>query len=167
MERLRLKYERNIVWIYPLINMVGALSLSLGVIYLDTRGYVIYEHVPRIFLTSVSLARKILGALVASLLTITTFTFSTIMAVLTMYSSDFSPRIVENFLREKISLKVMGMFIGGFFYSITSLLFMRDALESDLVISASYALSIRSAPLFRQTTSLTLLPMKQKQFLKV
>lgn len=137
LEKLKLKYQSNKIWIYPLKYIIVACILSFITILIDTKYNDIHEYIPSIFLTSVDLAQTILGALVGSLLSITTFTFSTTMVVLTMYSSDFSPRVVENFLSEKITMKVLGMFMGGFFYSITSLLFMRKTLKVDFVISAS------------------------------
>ena len=57
------------------------------------------------------------------------------MAV-TMYSSNYSPRIVQNF-KEKNIFKSIRHLLGGFIYSITSLLFMRDSLYTDHVVSAS------------------------------
>ncbi len=137
LEKLRLKYEENRLWIYPMKYIIVACILSAITIMVDTRYVFVHKYVPTIFLTSIDLAQTILGALVSSLLSITTFTFSTTMVVLTMYSSDFSPRVIENFLSEKITMKVLGMFMGGFFYSITSLLFMRQTLSTDFVISAS------------------------------
>ncbi|MDO5718770.1 MAG: DUF2254 domain-containing protein [Tissierellia bacterium] len=136
-QKLKLKYQKNKIWMYPLKYILVAFILLLITVAIDTRYYKFHKYIPHIFLTSISLAQTILGALVGSLLSITTFTFSTTMVVLTMYSSDFSPRVVENFLNEKITLKVLGMFMGGFFYSVSSLLFMRKSLGSDQVVSAS------------------------------
>lgn len=56
-----------------------------------------------------------------------------------MYSSQFSPRVVENFLTNKITMKVLGLYVGGFFYCITTLLFMRNTNLNYLVISATVA----------------------------
>ncbi|NLJ94328.1 MAG: DUF2254 domain-containing protein [Clostridiaceae bacterium] len=136
-KKLKLKYDENIVWLYPIFHMLFAALLAYIVIRVDISERGLFKYIPRIFLTSVPLARTILGSLAGSLLTITTFTFSTVMAVLTMYSSNYSPRIVQNFLKKKISLRVLGIFLGGFIYSITSLLFMRDSLYTDHVVSAS------------------------------
>lgn len=72
--------------------------LAIGAILIDTKYVPILDFIPDLFLTRVELAKVILGTLSGSLLTITTFTFSTIMVVLTMYSSNFSPRVVNNFL---------------------------------------------------------------------
>lgn len=59
------------------------------------------------------------------------------MVVLSMYSSQFSPRVIKNFLSNKVTLKVLGLFVGGFLYSIITLFFMRDDLLDKDVISAT------------------------------
>ena len=56
-----------------------------------------------------------------------------------MYSSNFSPRVVGNFLTDKITMKVLGVFVGGFFYCILALFFMRNAYSEYLVVSATIA----------------------------
>ncbi len=135
--KLKLKYKKNRLWIYPLRYILTACILAVIVVLIDTGQIMIDRYIPDVFFTSIELAQTLLSTLAGSLLSITTFTFSTTMVVLTMYSSQFSPRVIENFLSEKITLKVLGIFMGGFFYCIISLFFMRKSLESSLVVSAS------------------------------
>lgn len=94
------------------------------------------ELVPSFLLIKVSLAQTILGVIAGSLLTMTTITFSMIMVVLTTYSSQFSPRTLPNFITNRNTMRVLGIFMGGFVYSIFALLFMRQV-YSHAVISAS------------------------------
>ncbi len=137
--KLRIYYDENKMWFYLAQYMLISFLLALAAILVDIRYIPILDYVPNIFLTSVELAKLILSTLAGSLLTITTFTFSTIMVVLTMYSSNFSPRVVNNFLTEKITMKVLGIFVGGFFYCILALFFMRNAYSKYMVISATIA----------------------------
>jgi uncharacterized membrane protein len=132
-------YKNNKKWIYLSGYILIALILSTIIILIDNNILPIQQYIPAIFLTTVDLAKVILGMLAGVLLTITTFTFSTILIVLTMYSSQFSPRVVENFLSNKITMKVLGIYTGGFFYCITNLLFMRNANFDHLVIAATIA----------------------------
>ncbi len=126
------------IWLYPFIYGVLSLLGAFFIILIDSRYLLdLQSHMPSIFFTSIDLAKMILGIVAASFITITTFTFSTTMVVLTMYMSQFSPRIVENFLTNKNTMQAFGIFIGGFIYSIVSLLFMRDIISEYLVISAS------------------------------
>ncbi|NLX94175.1 MAG: DUF2254 domain-containing protein, partial [Clostridiales bacterium] len=113
--------------------------VAIVAILIDTKTIPLLDYIPDFLLTSVELAKLILGTLSGALLTITTFTFSTIMVVLTMYSSNFSPRVVTNFLTDKITMKVLGIFVGGFFYCILALFFMRKGFSDYLVVSATIA----------------------------
>ncbi len=136
-EKIKKFYSNNRIWIYLLKYILISIALAALAILVDTRALSILDKIPSIFLTSVDLAKTILSTLAGALLTITTFTFSTIMVVLTMYSSEFSPRVVNNFLTDKVSMKVLGVFVGGFFYSIITLFFMKNSFSEYLVLSAT------------------------------
>lgn len=137
--KIKLFYNENKIWMQLSKYIFISILLALLVIFIDTKTIPTLDYIPKILLTSVDLSKEILGTLTGSLLTITTFTFSTIMVVLTMYSSDFSPRVVSNFLTDKITLKVLGVFIGGFVYCILTLFFMKNTYSDYLVLSASIA----------------------------
>ncbi len=136
-EKIKKIYSENTIWIYLSKYILISIAISAIVIAIDTRTVPLLDDIPSIFLTSVDLAKTILSTLAGALLTITTFTFSTIMVVLTTYSSDFSPRVVNNFLTDKVSMKVLGVFVGGFFYSIITLFFMKSSFSEYLVLSAT------------------------------
>jgi uncharacterized membrane protein len=60
------------------------------------------------------------------------------MVVLTMYTSQFSPRVIENFLSQKSTMKSFGIFVSGFLYSIISLLFIRDILSDYKIMAGTF-----------------------------
>lgn len=138
-DKIKIFYRNNTIWVYLAKYILISLFLAVFVILIDSKFIAVLNLIPEIFLTSVELAKLILSTLAGSLLTITTFTFSTIMVVLTMYSSNFSPRVVNNFLTDKTTMKVLGIFIGGFLYCILALFFMRNAFSEYLVLSATIA----------------------------
>ena len=138
-DKIKIFYRNNKIWMYLAKYIIISVILSIAVILVDAKMIPVLNYIPTFLLTSVELAKVILGTLAGSLLTITTFTFSTIMVVLTMYSSDFSPRVVNNFLTDKITMKVLGIFIGGFFYCILALFFMRNSFSEYSVLSATIA----------------------------
>lgn len=129
---------RQTIWFIPSLYTVLASLLALAMVLVDTKyNNDVKEYIPGYFRTTVDLAQTILGTLSGALLTMTTVTFSTIMVVLTMYSSQFSPRALQNFLNKSSTQRVLGIFMGGFVYTILSLLFMRKASINHEVISAS------------------------------
>ncbi|MDT8862580.1 DUF2254 domain-containing protein [Alkalihalobacillus sp. MEB130] len=130
---LTLKVKKNI-WFIPSAYCLVASLLAFAVIWLDTiHGKKIEAMVPATLLISVELAQTILGILAAALLTMITITFSTIMVVLTTYSTQFSPRTLSDFVTNKVTMRVLGVYMGGFMYSILSLLFMREDLEHEVM----------------------------------
>ncbi|MDN6631289.1 MAG: DUF2254 domain-containing protein, partial [Staphylococcus equorum] len=139
LNKIKVFYRNNTMWMYLIRSIVISILMAITVILVDSQIIIGKEFIPQFLLTSVNLAKLILSTLAGSLLTITTFTFSTIMVVLTTYSSNFSPRVVNNFLTDKTTIKVLGIFIGGFTYCILALFFMRQALSEYLVLSATVA----------------------------
>jgi uncharacterized membrane protein len=139
-KRFILKFRKSI-WIYPTIISVTSFFAAIGIGFLDSGVFLkLYEIAPTVLLTSVDLSKNILTVIASSLITMTTFTFSTTMIVLTTYSTQFSPRTVENFLSDDKTMKALGVFMGGFVYSIMTLLFMRRSLGEQLVVSSSLAI---------------------------
>ncbi|MHA6260120.1 DUF2254 domain-containing protein [Sporosarcina sp. CAU 1771] len=126
------------IWFVPSVYALLATLLALVTVLIDTTfNKEVISFIPSYFRTSVDLAQTILATISGALLTMTTLTFSTIMVVLTLYSSQFSPRTLQNFLNSPTTQRVLGIFMGGFVYSILSLLFMRKQPISHEVISAS------------------------------
>jgi uncharacterized membrane protein len=111
-------------WFIPAVYTIAALILAIMVVYVD---YYLNAFYPEIFLVGLDLGKTILGTIAGSLLTMTTITFSTTMVVLTTYSSQFSPRTLENFIQDPVTMRVLGVFIGGFVYCIFTLLFLRES----------------------------------------
>jgi len=119
------------------------LAISIIVVLIDT-SYIgnIREILPHYLFTDIDLSIHILSTIAASLLTMITFTFSTMMIVLTMYSSQFSPRVLPSFLTDRKSTTVLGVFMGSFIYSIFSLLFLRQGIGVGERISATVGLGL-------------------------
>lgn len=140
MQKLKVFYHNNITWIYTLQYIFFSIILLFGISLIDLRIVNVFDKIPDILKMKVGFSQSVLTTLSAAFLTITTFTFSTILTVLNTYASSFTPRVVENFINMKITLKVIGIFIGGFFYSVGALIFTRQFFEEDLVISGFIAI---------------------------
>lgn len=133
MKNLVLQLKMNI-WVVPSYYCLIASLLAFGVIYLDTvHGKKMVDLLPSTVLVSVDLSQTILATIAAALLTMVTITFSTIMVVLTTYSSQFSPRTLSDFITNKVTMRVLGVYMGGFLYAILTLLFMREDLTYEVV----------------------------------
>jgi uncharacterized membrane protein len=128
---------RSSIWFTPTVYSLIAIVISIYVGLLDRRALGnIKDRIPHFMFTDFELAKQILSTIATALLTMITFTFSTMMIVLTMYSSQFSPRSLPNFLRDRKSTTVLGVFMGSFIYSIISLFFLTRDTEAEGMISA-------------------------------
>ncbi len=131
-------------WIYNIEYMIISIFILIGVMLVDLNIYDIGKYLPDFMFTSVGLAKLILAPLAGALLTITTFTFSTILAVMIKYSSSYSSKTIENFIKQKSTMKILGIFIGGFVYNIGALVLMGNFKNGDEVIAgfigAAYAI---------------------------
>lgn len=131
MKKIRLLYDnnRNIIRITRYIF----LSIVLLIItwFFDYKNPELKLNLPNILLLSPEVTSSFLSNLSGTFLTVSTFTFTTILTVLNKYSDSFTPRIVQDFIDKPNVLSLFGVFIGGFFYTVLSL-FMIQNIESEL-----------------------------------
>lgn len=140
MQKIKVFFYNNKSWIYTLQYIFISFILLIVVSLVDLRILPFLDYLPDVMKLQLGFSQAILTTLAAAFLTITTFTFSTILTVLNTYASSYTPRIVENFVNMKITLKVIGIFMGGFFYCIGSLIFAREVFDNELVISGFVAI---------------------------
>src|SRR5699024_10487335 len=84
----------------------------------------IKDQIPKQLLTSKDTAKKLYAALVTAILTMTTISFSVIMVVLTTYSTQFSPRTLQDFMRSRTTQHVLGIYCFGFIFALLLLIFV-------------------------------------------
>jgi uncharacterized membrane protein len=131
------------VWITPALYSIGAILLSLASFYLDLYFTErLQKYIPSIFLTNVEVGQTILGILTAAMLTMTTFTFSTVLVVLTTYTSQFSPRAPENFIRSRSTKHVLGIFVASFIFNMLSLLYIREDVFNHEILTTSIGILV-------------------------
>ncbi len=130
---MKFKFLHNIenkIYFIPSIYATSAALFSIAVIFIEHQySDFLLAYIPAYLFTSYDLSKTILSTIAGSLFAMITVSFSTIMVVLTMYSSQFSPRTMQDFLKNKVTLKVLGVFLAGFIYSILTLLFIDENLK--------------------------------------
>lgn len=140
LKKLRLLYEnnRNIIRItrFTLISFILLFLTWL----VDYKCPGIKDSLPGILLLTPNVTSSFLSTLAGTFLTVTTFTFTTILTVLNKYSDSFTPRIVQDFIDKPNVLSLFGVFIGGFFYTVLSLFLIQNAGNSDRFISGTIAI---------------------------
>ncbi|WP_066196167.1 DUF2254 domain-containing protein [Gracilibacillus timonensis] len=91
------------------------------------------DSIPNILLTGQSIAKQLYAALITAMLTMTTISFSTIMVMLTTYSSQFSPRALQDFMQSKITQHVLGVYTFGFLFVLINLWLLTETNQQDLL----------------------------------
>ncbi|MFD2045396.1 DUF2254 domain-containing protein [Ornithinibacillus salinisoli] len=116
---------RDSFWFTPTLYSIIALILVVVFHYLDE--WLLADRknqLPDILLISDDIARGLYTSLVTAILTMTTISFSVIMVVLTTYSSQFSPRTLQDFMQSKMTHHVLGVFCFGFIFALINLVLM-------------------------------------------
>lgn len=97
-------------------------------------------YFPSFFFLSIDVSTSLLSNLSGVFLTVTTFTFTTILTILNYYSNNFTPRIVQDFIEKPNVLSLFGILIGGFFYTILSLFLLQNISQDIDVIAGTIAI---------------------------
>lgn len=121
----------NSFWFIPTLLSFGAALVAVGLLRLDentnTRDYV--EMFPFLYTGGTQGTRGLLGAIGSSMITVAGTTFSITIAALTLASSNYGPRLLGNFMRDRGNQFVLGVFVATFLYCLVVLRSVRD-LES-------------------------------------
>ena len=72
-------------------------------------------------------AREVLAAIAGSVMTVTSLTFSLTVVTLQLASSQFSPRLLRTFARDRFVQRTLGLFVATFAYALTVLRTVRDS----------------------------------------
>lgn len=117
------RFETSL-WLYPILFVIVAIGLAFAVSELD-------RHLPQggflfMFSGEPDSARELLSTIASSLISITALVFSITILVLQLASAQFSPRVLQTFLQDRMTQFSMGMFVGSFVYALVLLPRVRD-----------------------------------------
>ena len=111
------------LWFLPGLIVAGSIILALGLVELDKQfgGGTWLRGYPRLFGVEPAGSRDMLGAVAGSMITIAGIVFSIVIVALSLASTQYTPRILRNFMRDQINQVVLGVFVGIFTYCIVVL----------------------------------------------
>jgi uncharacterized membrane protein len=76
-------------------------------------------------------ARSVLSAIAGSVITVTSLTFSLTVVTLQLASSQFSPRLLRTFVRDRLVQSVLAVFLATFVYALVVLRTVRTETDND------------------------------------
>ena len=126
-------YElRASYWFIPSVMLLGTFGLSTLTLHLDRTIDFADLNLPFLYLTQADGGKTLLGTVAGSMLSVASLTFSIVMVVLTMASSQFGPRLIENFMRDRGNQFVLGSFLSTFLYCLLILREVRGGGDVDI-----------------------------------
>jgi uncharacterized membrane protein len=110
---------RTNLWLVPTIEVLAAVGLYLGTHAIDKAAYEGSLALPSwmVFGTA-DAARQILTTLAAAVITVVGVVFSIMIVTLTLASTQFGPRMLRNFIRDRGTQFTLGTFVATFVYAI-------------------------------------------------
>lgn len=106
------------LWFLPSVIAAGYVALAAALVQVDRAERF---HSQWVFGGGGHAARTVLSVIAGSLITVAGLTFSVTMIVLQLTSSQFSPRVVRNYLGDRIAQLTIGSFVGIFAYCLVVL----------------------------------------------
>lgn len=109
---------------YPVIIALGFLLFAFAILELESLDLAksIKDKVPYLFIADYETARAILTTLIGGVLSLTVFSFTMVMVVLSQASSNFSPRLLPSLISNKKHQFILGTYIGTLLYCIIVLI---------------------------------------------
>lgn len=103
-------------WFLPALLSAGAFALAIGATTLDRLYPNSTAWMGWAYGGGADGARALLSAIAGSTITVVSVTFSVMVVALTVSSQHFGPRLLNNFMRDRVAQTVLGAFTGTFAY---------------------------------------------------
>ncbi|MUV14701.1 DUF2254 domain-containing protein [Noviluteimonas gilva] len=135
---------RETFWFLPGAIVAGATLLAFAAIEADARFVAsgALEAWPRMFGAGPSASRSLLTAIAGSMITVAGTVFSITLVALSLASSQYSSRVLRNFMRDRTNQSVLGTFLGIFAYCLVVLRSIYGTGEDAFVPSVAVLLGL-------------------------
>ena len=113
---------RTNLWLVPAVEVAGAAVLFICTYALDRAAYDGVFAVPSWAISGgPDVARTVLTAIAAAVITVVGVVFSIVIVALTLTSTQFGPRMLRNFIRDRGTQVTLGTFVATFVYAVLTL----------------------------------------------
>jgi uncharacterized membrane protein len=113
---------RTNLWLVPAVEVLCAVLLFIVTYALDRAAYDGVFRVPGWAISgSADVARTVLTAIAAAVITVIGVVFSIVIVALTLTSTQFGPRMLRNFIRDRGTQLTLGTFVATFVYAVLTL----------------------------------------------
>lgn len=127
---------RSSLWFVPVLMLIASAVLALVFIEVDGRtNRELLAEYPRIFGAGADGSRGMLSSIAGSMITVAGLTFSLTIVAMAQASSQYTSRILRNFMRDRSNQFVLGFFVGIFVYCLIVLRTIRGGDEGRFIPS--------------------------------
>ncbi len=113
---------RTNLWLVPALEVIGAMGLFAASYAADRAAYHGAFSLPAwVSNGSADAARQILTAIAAAVITVVGVVFSIVIVALTLASTQFGPRMLRTFIRDRGTQLTLGTFVATFVYAVLAL----------------------------------------------
>ncbi len=127
---------RSSFWFVPSLIEAGGIALAMALFDAHSTGNAHWlARWPRLFGAGAGGARGMLSTIAGSMMTVVGVTFSMTLVALGLASSQYTSRILRNFMRDRVTQVVLGIFSSIFAYSLIVLRTIRSGDEGVFVPS--------------------------------
>jgi uncharacterized membrane protein len=108
---------RSSLWFVPSVIVALHVGLAIALVEVDTGlDQDVLDRFPRLFGAGAEGTRGMLSAIASATVTVTGVVFSVTIVALSLTSSQYSSRVLRNFMRDRTSQVVLGAFLGTYAY---------------------------------------------------
>lgn len=121
---------RSSFWFVPAVIVLSAVGLAIALIAVDVSVDLPFvDKWPLLFGAGAAGARGLLTTVASSMITVAGVVFSITIVALSLTSSQYTSRVLRNFMRDRINQGVLGVFVGIFAYCLVVLRAIRGGDE--------------------------------------
>lgn len=125
-------------WFVPANFVLAAVVLAVVLIEADSWfSPDTFKYLPRLFGSGADGSRGLLTTVASSMITVAGVVFSITLVALSLASSQYTSRVLRNFLSDRITQSVLGAFVGIFAYCLVVLRTIRGGDEGAFVPSVA------------------------------
>ena len=128
--------RRSCLWFVPGMLVLMAVALAVALIeagtLIDNRSF---NNWPRLFGAGAAGSRGMLIAVASSMITVAGVVFSITLVALSLASSQYTSRVLRNFMTDRTNQTVLGVFVGIFAYCLVVLRTIREGPDFEFVPS--------------------------------
>lgn len=134
---------RTSLWFVPMVVVLGSIGVAHALVEAGARIPALSQNgLPALFAFGAEGSRSMLSGIATSMMTVAGVAFSVTIVTLSLASSQYSPRVLRQFMRDRANQWVLGVFVGIFAFCLTVLPRIRGAEEHHFVPALAVAAAV-------------------------